>query len=189
MKIIQSYKLFESLNNYISIEEYLNMIGISEYKIPQILEWWYKNLSNIKIYYFPFSTQLPIIGVFLGTDEVAINKNMYIPPFMKLFILLHESRHCEQHKEGIFMKGYYDTVVNNNKEEFLKNYQILEQDANDFAINSMKMCGFEYEMEKEESHLRMNENGGYQVYNMMKNDIIKYNPIDFIDLLKKQIGL
>lgn len=189
MKIIKSYKLFESLNNYISIEDYLNMIGIPQYKIPKIVDWWYKNLSNMKINYFPFSTHLPIFGVFLGIDEVAINKKTHVPPFMKLFILLHESRHCEQHKNGIFMKGYYDTVVDNNREEFLINYKILEKDANNFAINSMKMCGFEQEMEKEEYHLRMNENSGNQVYNMMKNDILKYNPSDFIDLLKKQIGI
>jgi len=189
MRIIKSYKIFESLNSHISIDEYLNMIRIPQDKIPKIVDWWNENRSNIRINYFPFSTVLPILGVFLGTDDVAINKNLNAPGFMKLFILLHESRHCDQHKEGIFMEGYYDSVVNDNKEEFLKNYEILEKDANDFAINSMKIIGFESEMKREESHLRGNESGGNHVYNMMKNDILKYNPTDFIDLLKRQIGI
>jgi hypothetical protein len=61
----------------------------------------------------------------------------------------------------------------------------LERDANDFAINGMTEMGFD--MRLEEPRLRGNEGAGQMVYRMMTDDIAKLNPINFIDLLKKQI--
>lgn len=187
MKYIKSYKLFESLtpDNQITIEQFLDNIGIRENK-QQIVEWWNQNRSEIQIYYFQFSSQ-PIAGVSLGTNTIAINSSLPMPPHVKLFLALHESRHCDQHADGILMPGYYDTVVNGDKDSFLQSYRELEKDANDFAINSMRSIGFEREMNREEGRLRGNEGAGNMVYQMMKNDINKFNPVDFIDLLKKQI--
>jgi hypothetical protein len=37
--------------------------------------------------------------------------------------------------------------------------------------------------------LRGNEMAGYMVYQMMSSDIQRINPVDFFDLLKKQIGV
>ena len=110
-----------------------------------------------------------------------------MPPHVKLFLALHESRHCDQHLQGIFMEGYYDTVVNGDKASFLQSYAELEKDANDFAFDSMRTIGFEREMNMEEMRLRGNERAGEMVYQMMTNDISRLNPTDFIDLLKKQI--
>jgi hypothetical protein len=188
MKHIKSFKIFESLTeeNQISIEQFLNEIRIPSNKVQQITEWWRQN-RDIKIYYFPFSSPQPIAGVFLGTDSIAINSRLPMPPHVKLFLALHESRHCDQHAQGIFMEGYYDTVVNGDKDSFLQSYRELEKDANDFAINSMREMGFEREMNMEEMRLRGNEGAGNMVYQMMTNDISRLNSTDFIDLLKKQI--
>ena len=189
MKYLKSFKLFESLTetNQISIDQFLIEIRISENRRQQIVEWWNQNRTNIKIYYFPFSSPQPIAGVFLGTDTIAINSKLPMPPHVKLFLALHESRHCDQHDQGVFMEGYYNTVVNGDKESFLRSYSELEKDANDFAINSMRLIGFEREMSMEEMRLRGNERAGNMVYQMMTNDINRLNPTDFIDLLKKQI--
>jgi len=177
----------ESRDNITSIFQFLIEIGIPENRRHQIVEWWNQNRANIKIYYFPFSSPHPIAGVFLGTNTIAINSAVPMPPHVKLFLALHESRHCDQHAEGIFMEGYYDTVVNGDRESFLQSYRELEKDANDFAINSMRAIGFEREMNREEMGLRGNEGAGNMVYQMMTRDINRLNPSDFIDLLKKQI--
>jgi hypothetical protein len=108
---------------------------------------------------------------------------------IKLFLAFHESRHCDQYRAGGFMEGYYDTVVRGDKEAFLTAYRDLERDANDFAIQSMRACGFEREMNFEEGRLRGNEAAGEMVYRMMTGDIQRLNPVDFFDLLKKQIGV
>lgn len=189
MKYLKSFKLFESLTeiNQISIDRFLIEIRMPENRRQQIVEWWNQNRTNIKIYYFPFSSPQPIAGVFLGTDTIAINSTLPMPPHVKLFLALHESRHCDQHDQGIFMEGYYNTVVNGDRELFLRSYSELEKDANDFAINSMRLIGFEREMSMEETRLRGNERAGGMVYQMMTNDINRLNPTDFIDLLKKQI--
>jgi len=121
--------------------------------------------------------------------QTALNERLPMPPHVKLFLALHESRHCDQHREGGFMEGYYDTVVNGDREAFLQAYRDLERDANDFAISSMRSCGFEREMNFEEMRLRGNERAGDMVYQMMSGDIQRMNPIDFFDLLKKQIGV
>ena len=187
MKHLKNFKIFESsIGQEVSITDFLRKIRIDESKIPAISEWWSENRSEIKIHLFPFKSPR-IMGVFLGIDTICINDIGFLPPHVKLFLALHESRHCDQHREGRFMSGYYDTVIAGDKAEFLKAYAELEKDANDFAINSMRECGFVREMNMEESRLRMNETMGNQVYDMMTQDINKFNPVDFTDLLKKQI--
>lgn len=190
MKHLISYKVYENLNNtQVSIEDFLKNIGMPQFKHEQIIEWWNNNRRNIKIHFFPFSSPKPIAGVFLGTDVIAVNQRLQMPPHVKLFLALHESRHCDQHSNGIFMSGYYDTVVSGDENSFLQSYRELEQDANSYAINGMREMGFEREMNIEEIRLRSNENAGPMVFRMMTDDIRLLNPTDFIDLLKKQIGL
>ena len=190
MKHIKSYKrLFESINmenNQVSIDEFLRRIGINRDN-DAIIQWWNDNRSNIKIHLFTFNSREPIAGVFLGSDTICVNDNTRMPPHIKLFLSLHESRHCDQHAENEFMSGYYDTVVNDDLQGFLRAYSELEKDANDFAINSMREIGFSGEMDREENMLRGNQRAGQMVFNMMKRDIERLNPTDFFDLLKKQI--
>ncbi len=187
MRHLNSYKLFENLNNPVSIEQYLNEIGFPGNFKSQVVNWWNQNRRGFKIHHFDFSSPQPIAGVFLGVDEIAINKRLPMPPHIKLFLALHESGHCNQHREGRFMAGYYDTVVAGNKSEFLKAYTELEIDANDFAFNSLREMGLERLYQFEEPRLRGNQSAGEMVWRMMTADIARLNPTDFIDLLKKQI--
>jgi hypothetical protein len=190
MKYLKPYKIYESLQDTeVSIDEFLEKVGIPESKRPQIINWWNENRRDFIIHYFNFSSPQPIAGVFLGENIIAINSRLPMPPHIKLFLALHESRHCDQHKEGRFMEGYYNTVVNGDKESFLQTYTDSERDANDFAVQSMRDCGFDSEMNFEEMRLRGNERAGDMVYRMMSNDIERLNPVDFFDLLKKQIGV
>ena len=188
MKYLKSYKLFESLEGtQISIEQLLQQIRMPLEKCNAIIDWWNQNRSDIKIHYFPFSSPQPIAGVFLGTDTICVNSRLPMPPHIKLFLALHESRHCDQNNQGIFMSGYYDTVVNGDKPGFLKAYAELEKDANDFAVSSMRQIGFGREMDMEEIRLRGNERAGEMVWNMMTSDIERLQAVDFFDLLKKQV--
>jgi hypothetical protein len=191
MKHLSTFKLFERLDNstLVTIEQLLERIGIPNPMRPNIITWWNENRSEIRIHLFPFNSPQPIAGVFLGEDVIAINERLQMPPHVKLFLALHESRHCDQHADGILMPGYYDTVVNGDKDSFLQSYRELEEDANDFAINSMREVGFGREMDREEMMLRSNERAGSMVYQMMSADIQRINPVDFFDLLKKQIGV
>jgi hypothetical protein len=188
MKYLKSYKIFENIGHFeISIDNFLYRIGIPANKFQNICQWWGENRSNIKIHLFPFNTTKPIAGVFLGNDTICINERLPMPPHIKLFLALHESRHCDQQRQGRFMEGYYNTVVNGDKPGFLQAYTELERDANDFAVASMRQIGFEREMNMEEMRLRGNERAGEMVYNMMKTDILTLQATDFFDLLKKQI--
>lgn len=191
MKHIINYQLFETLNytNQISIRDFLEIIQIPEDKRQHIIDWWNINRKHIKIYMFPFETYQPIAGVFLSKEAIAINQKGNAPGFIRLFLALHESRHCDQHAQGIFMPGYFDTVIASDKPAFIQAYRELEKDSNDFAINSMRQIGFRQEIDREENRLRMNELVGERVYEMMTLDIEKYQPKDMFDLLKKQIGL
>ncbi len=190
MKHLKPYKLFESLqDSQITIEQFLQEIRMPDFKCNSIINWWNQNRSEIKIHFFSFRTQQPIAGVFLGGDTICINSNLPMPPHIKLFLALHESRHCDQHRQGDFMQGYYQTVLDGDKDAFMLAYNQLERDANDFAINSMRQCGFETEMNFEEMRLRGNERAGEMVYRMMSSDIMRLQPTDFFDLLKKQIGI
>lgn len=187
MRHLKNYKLFENLNGDGSIEKFVKEINLSPDQQKSVISWWNTNRNGFKIHYFPFSSPQPIAGVFLGVDDVAINSRLQMPPFMKLFLALHESAHCDQYRLGIFLKSYYDTVVNGRKEDFLEGYRRLEEEANDFAIDSMREMGFSDEMDRDERRIRSNERAGEMVFRMMTNDIQRLNPIDFIDLLKKQI--
>lgn len=171
----------------ISIESFLNKIEIPNFLVDNISGWWNENRSHIEIYSFPFNTGKPIMGGILGKNKIAINDITRLPPHIKLFIALHESRHCDQHNNDEFMDGYFHNVENENLEEFLRAYLYLERDANDFAIASMRDCGFNREMNFEEERLRSNEGAGKTVYRMMREDIMKYNPNDIFDLIKIQI--
>ena len=190
MRNLKYFRVFENQNlPIVSIEEFLREIRIDSELIPSISEWWNENRSGIEIYFFPFQCEEPISGVFLDDNKICVNSRMAIPSHIKLFLALHESRHCDQQKSGIFMEGYYDTVLNDDIKGFLKTYLDLEKDANDFAISSMREIGFSREFDIYlERHLRGNERAGNAVYSMMKKDIEKYKPTDFFDLLKKQIG-
>ncbi len=191
MKYLKKFKLFERLDNstLVTIDELLERFRIPNPMRPTILSWWNENRRDIRIHLFPFNSPQPIAGVFLGENIIALNERVPMPPHVKLFLALHESRHCDQHREGGFMEGYYETVVRGDRENFLTAYSELERDANDFAINSMRQIGFEREMNMEEMMLRSNERAGDMVYRMMSSDIQRLNPVDFFDLLKKQIGV
>lgn len=202
MKYLKSYsKLFDNYYSYkspndledesgqISINEFVNKIGID--RKDEIIKWWNENRNHIKLHIKSFNTRQPIAGIFLGSDMVYINGNLppMMPPYIKLFLALHESRHCDQHRDGRFMSGYYDTVLNGDKEGFLSSYKELEKDANDYAFNAMRELGYQM---REEHMLRENENSGQMVYNMMSDDIKKFNlgpDSDFFDLLKKQVNI
>ena len=189
MKYLKSYQLFEDVNQpEISIREFLVQINIPQSHFENIVQWWEENRTHIKLHYFRFSSPQPIAGVFLGSDTICVNSKLPMPPHIKLFLALHESRHCDQHSEGRFMEGYYNTVTYNDKEGFLQAYRELEKDANDFAVSSMRQLGFEREMNFEEQRLRSNEMAGEMVFRMMRDDIQRLNPIDFFDLLEKQIS-
>ena len=188
MKNLRYYHLFESSigKPTVTIEDFLQRVGLGrDPKFSRIVEWWKANRSDFKINYFTFSSPQPIAGVYLGTNEIAINERLPMPPHVKLFLALHESRHCDQEAQGIIQPGYYDTVVRGDINSFLQSYRELERDANDFAIRCMTEMGFD--MRFEEPRLRANEGAGQMVYAMMTNDIARFRPIDFIDLLKKQI--
>lgn len=195
LKHLKSFThLFESFEDSpvgfpeISITEFLNNIGIRHDKATEVADWWNKNRGHIKIYFFPFKCAQPIAGIFLENDTICVNENFRMaPPHVRLFLALHESRHCDQYAEGIFMDGYYNTVLQNDKNGFIRSYEQLERDCNDFAIDSMREMGFIEEMNREERILRSNERAGAMVYDMMKNDIEKFDPVDMFDLLKKQI--
>ncbi len=191
MKHLKHFQLFERLDNstLVTIDQFIERIGIPNPMRPTISSWWNENRRDIRIHLFTFNSPQPIAGVFLGEDIIALNERLPMPPHVKLFLALHESRHCDQHREGRLMEGYYETVVRGDRENFLRAYSELERNANDFAINSMRQIGFEREMDREEMMLRSNERAGDMVYQMMSADIRRLNPVDFFDLLKKQIGV
>jgi hypothetical protein len=187
MKYLKSYKIFESLDTTISIEDFLTRIRIPNHLVGNISEWWNQNRSHIDIYLFRFNTNKMIAGGIVGENKIAINESIPMPPHVKLFLLLHESKHIDQHNEGRFMDAYFQTVVDGNKEEFLRNYSELEAEANLFAIEAMNELGFEREMRMEANMLRGNERAGEMVYRMMQADINQYEPNNFFDLIKSQI--
>jgi hypothetical protein len=171
----------------ITIESFLPRVGIPNYLVDNISRWWHQNRSHIEIYLFRFNTNKPIMGGIIGKNKIAINESSRFPPHVKLFLALHESRHCDQYNEGIFERGYFESVKNENLKAFLGAYMYMERDANDFAISSMRACGFNREMDFEETMLRKNEEGGTRVYEMMRDDIARYDPDNFFDLIKMQI--
>jgi hypothetical protein len=174
------------LPGLISIENFLSEIGIQENLIPEISDWWNQNREGVSIHYFDFSSQDPIIGVYIGENRVAINKKSRDLPDFKLFIAIHESFHCDQDMRGE-MEKYFNLVKYGNVTEFSNYYRQIEKEANDFAISSMKDLGFSRFIDSSERMLRGNEFAGSQVFSMMEKDIEKTGAENFKDLLLSQI--
>jgi hypothetical protein len=174
------------LPGLISIENFLSEIGIQENLIPEISDWWNQNREGVSIHYFDFSSQDPIIGVYIGENRVAINKKSRDLPDFKLFIAIHESFHCDQDMRGE-MEKYFNLVKYGNVTEFSNYYRQIEKKANDFAITSMKDLGFSRFIDSSERRLRGNEFAGPQVFSMMRRDIQKTGAETFKDLLLIQI--
>lgn len=192
MNHLLTFKVFERVDNstLVTIEQFLQRIGIPNPMRPQIVSWWTQNRGEIRIHFFRFSTTEPIGGFILGENTIVLNDDSVpMPPHVKLFLALHESRHCDQHLMGNSITQYFDSVVRGDKESFMRHYTELEGDANDFAIQSMRACGFGRQMNFEEMMLRANEGTGDMVYEMMSKDIKSFSPVDFFDLFKKQIGI
>lgn len=187
MNYIKSFKVFENLNNPKSIEQFLEEIRMPQKFVPSICNWWNQNRSNIIIHHFEFTKGRPIMGVALSGNEIAMNKRFLVPPHMKLFQALHESKHCDQEREMKYSTEHFNAIVSGDKEQFLKNYLQLEREANNYAINSMKEMGLGKLIEFEEIRLRATELAGDMVFNDMREDIKKYNSTNLIDLFKKQI--
>lgn len=190
MKHLSTFKLFERVDNttLVTIEQFLQRIGIPNPMRPQIVSWWTQNRTQIRIHFFRFSTTEPIGGFILGENTIVLNDDS-MPPHVKLFLALHESRHCDQHLMGNSITQYFDSVTRGDKESFMRHYRELERDANDFAIQSMRACGFGRQMNFEEMMLRANEGAGDLVYEMMSKDIQRFSPVDLFDLFKKQVGI
>lgn len=170
----------------LTIEEFTEEIfGGADEDVECLRRKWNEHLPDARIYHFRFNTPHPILGVFLGVNEVAVNDMPRVPPHIKMFVAFHEARHGRQHQRDIFMDGYYHSVRLGNKDFFSRVYKRLEQDANNFAAKMMRSCHMLRDFE--EDMLRKNELGSGEIYKMMRDDIEMYEPEDFIDLLKKQI--
>jgi hypothetical protein len=174
------------LPGLISIENFLSEIGIQENLIPEISDWWNQNREGVSIHYFDFSSQDPIIGVYIGENRVAINKKSRDLPDFKLFIAIHESFHCDQDMRGE-MEKYFNLVKYGNVTEFSNYYRQIEKEANDFAISSMRNLGFSRFIDSSERMLRGNEFAGPQVFSMMRRDMQKTGAETFKALLLIQI--
>lgn len=191
MKYIKFFNIFESIENLppvTSVEDYVNRLRISELDKQKYIDWWDENYSEYKIYFFEFNNPNPIAGGIIDEDKIAINRKIPFPPHITLFLPIHEATHLKQHSEGRFHKGYFETVVNGDREGFSSAYKQLEAEANDVAISAMReMNIFRSILALEEGMLRSNENIANIIYPMMREDIIKYKPIDMFDLIRKQI--
>ena len=178
-----------SFPNKITIEEFVDKLRLPLEEKDIIIDWWNKNRKRFKILYFKFNTTEPICGVFLDENTIAVNsKESYrLPSEILLYIMLHESRHADQEVNDKFSERYFNTVLNDDKEAFLKGYKELESDANDYAIESMKEMGFDNFVNHMGKMMRGNEREGENVWKMMKADIEKYKSQTFSDLLLKQI--
>ncbi len=164
----------QSLPSPISIKEFLLEIGLDTNHIENIVKWWEKFRNNIQIHYFTFNTHLPIFGGVCSEHSVAINKKLYSEPLLKLFILLHESKHTDQICNNT-IKPYFDNAKEDNIDDFMFHYVNLEKEANDYAFSTMKELGYEDFVEKNEYFFRSNENNGNQVFHSMKSEIQKSN--------------
>ena len=178
------------LDNPISINEFLTKIGYDKNRKVNIIEWWNKNRKDMKIYYFHFNTIENIAAGCIGVNEVAINESLgtIIPDKILLFLLLHESKHSDQHVNSKFDEKYFKTVLNEDKDNFLKYYKKLEKEANDYAFGVMGELNFDFSI-YEKKWLRQNEDAGEMVYRMMLDDIKRTKSNSFVELIRKQIDL
>jgi len=185
--ILEESKVAEGeLPGLISIDDFLFEIGIRENLISPISEWWNENRKGISIHYFEFGSQDPIIGVYIGENKVCINKKSRDLPDFKLFVVIHESFHCDQDMRG-GMEKEFNLAKYGNVTEFSNYYRQIEKEANDFAISSMRDLGFSRFIDSSEKRLRVNEFAGAQVFSMMKRDIEKTGAENSKDLLLSQI--
>lgn len=178
-----------SFPNKITIEEFVDKLRLPMEEKDVIIEWWNKYRKRFGILYFPFNTTEPINGVFIDENTIAVNSKEAhrLPSEILLYIVLHESRHADQEVNDKFSERYFNTVLNDNKEEFLKGYKELESDANDYAIKSMEEMGFDNFVNHMGRVIRGNEKEGENVWKMMKKDIEKFQAKSFSELLSKQI--
>jgi len=170
----------------IAFEHFIVAIGIREGYKQRVLDWWNENKSHINIYYFPFKTNIIMGGCVISSDSIAVNSNFDNNPENLLYVALHESAHAQQELEGR-LSPYFDTVVQNNLEQFLEVYKTLEVEANDFAHNAMVELGFDSFIIQYESSLRFNELAGQMVFETMKREIEKNNPTNFMEMFEKMI--
>jgi len=180
-------KILAQLPPPISAARFAEEIGMHPQDARKYSQLWEKVRPGYQIHYFPFKSINPILGCFFYDRDVCINQRIHIPASVKAFISLHESRHCQQYAEGILERGYFTTVVEGDKEDFLVNYRQLEEDANNFALDSLSEGGFENFVLQEGPRLKSNENMGPQVYQMMREDIKKTGATTFADMLAFQI--
>lgn len=197
MKYIQNFThfpLFENKQDILSrlpasvnIDEFVTSIGLQSDEAEKFTQLWQENRSRFNIHLFQFQTIHPIMGVFFYDNIVCINTSSRAPSLMKAFIALHESRHADQWREGLFEDKYFKLVAEGNREEFLEGYQELESDANTYALEVLKRGGFKDFVLKSGPVLRMNEYAGPQVYNMMDKDIKKTGSTTMAELIASQI--
>lgn len=177
-----------SLPKKVTIEEFVDNLRLPLEEKDVIIDWWNNNRKRFNIHFFKFNTKEPICGVFIDENTIAVNsREVRMLPELLLYIMLHESRHADQEIRDKFSQRYFDTVVNNDKEAFLKGYKELESDANDYACESMKEMGYGEFISKVGKDLRRNEQEGEKVWKMMREDIKKFDAKTFSELIFKQI--
>ena len=189
MKYIKSYTLFESeksIPSPISIEEFLDAINMPFESRQTIIEWWIENRNRIQIHYFPFNRNMMAYGAVFSNDSIAINSNFNADPLFTLYIALHESAHSDQANEQR-INPYFDTVVADDLDNFILAYNELEQEANDYAEQSMIELGFNQFIRQNVGMLRQNLNYALPVFQAMKRDIQKYKPESLTDLIRNMI--
>lgn len=171
------------------IECLVNLLDVNFDLRKSLRDWWNLNRKDISIHIFPFKTNLPILGCFMGDKKVAINSNeaKMVSPEMVLFVLLHESRHSDQYDSGKYQDEYFESVFRCDIDSFRRTYLSAEMDANSYAISSMREMGFDYFLDSDEEKVRKNELVVDSVYAMMRDDIEKYEALNLMDLVFKQI--
>jgi hypothetical protein len=184
---VQESDILSLLPPAIDIREFTSSIGLSQDESGRYIQLWREKRPNFNIHYFPFKTNLPILGVFFWGNNVCVNSRSFAPPLVKAFIALHESRHGDQYSQGILEDRYFKTVLKGNEEEFLRNYIDLEVDANTFALDTLRDYGFSDFVSREGASLRVNEYMGSAVYRMMSRDIERTGATSFAQLIASQI--
>ena len=194
MRYLDKFRVIESngtplagLPPSIEVETFSRQIGLNEDEAEKFTYLWQKSLPHFHIHYFRFRTHHPIMGVFFFGDIVCVNQLEGVPPLIKAFIALHESRHAYQWSRGIFEEKYFKPVVEERREDFLEGYSELESDANNWALETLRGGGFEDFVEKNGHRLRQNELMGGAVYNMMLRDIKMTRSASMADLIASQI--
>ena len=179
----------ESLPGEVGIEEFVNFLKINSEIKKEVCNWWGLSRNNIKIHIFPFRTESPILGCFIGNKRVAINSKGIdeIQPEMILFALLHETRHSDQYDADEYHGEYFGAANRGDIDSFRRTYLNSEKDANSYAISVMRDIGFDYFLDRQEKMIRKNEEAADMVYSMMRNDIEKHKVSTLMELVFKQI--